>query len=231
MDMKYPFIIVMAIVLTACSSASTDKEDLIAIDVLLEPDQAMLDRASEWNKKMLELTPEGFQLDSSHRPHITLIQRHIRKRDLHDVLAAIDAVRARIDLGRVMMTANGLYHIPVGDLGLAGITVEPTDELLELQAAVIDAVNAYHVGAADENAYVPDPTGAPFDPFLFEYVDTYVPNQTGSNFNPHVTIGLAPKAWLTGQEQNPFSEFNFAADGIAVYQLGNFGTASKRLDK
>ena len=31
------------------------------------------------------------------------------------------------------MTAVGLYYIPAGNLGLAGITTEPTEELLALQ--------------------------------------------------------------------------------------------------
>jgi len=103
--------------------------------------------------------------------------------------------------------------------------------LLELQRKVIAAVNSYDAGNADEEAYVPDPTGTAFDPFLFEYVETFVPKQTGSSFNPHVTIGLAPQRWLVEQEQQTFDRFDFGADTIAVYQLGNFGTASKRLSK
>jgi hypothetical protein len=191
----------------------------------------MLDRSAEWNAKMRELTPEGFELDESHRPHVTLVQRHIRKDHLDAVLLAVDEVRASFDLDSLTMEANGLYHIPIGELGLAGITIKPTAELSALQSAVIEAVNSYDAGAGDENAYVPDPTGTPFEPFLFEYVETFVPKQVGSNFNPHVTVGLAPRSWLVEQEQIPFDSFEFGADGIAVYQLGNFGTASKRLGK
>jgi hypothetical protein len=65
---------------------------------------------------------------------------------------------------------------------------------------------------------------------LFKYVETFVPNQTGEKFNPHVTIGIAPLGWLEEREKQPFSSFTFGAKGIAVYQLGNFGTASRRLD-
>ena len=57
-----------------------------------------------------------------------------------------------------------------------------------------------------------------------------MPQQTGEKFNPHVTIGLAPRVWLEEMEDEPFDEFTFGAEGIATYQLGNFGTASKRLD-
>ena len=40
-----------------------------------------------------------------------------------------------------------------------------------------------------------------------------------------VTLG-----WLEELEQKPFEEFTIGAVGIATHQLGNFGTASKRLD-
>jgi hypothetical protein len=65
---------------------------------------------------------------------------------------------------------------------------------------------------------------------LFKYIDTFVPNQTGKKFDPHVTIGIAPLGWLEDLEKQPFSTFTFSAKGIGTYQLGNFGTASKRLD-
>jgi hypothetical protein len=92
-------------------------------------------------------------------------------------------------------------------------------------------VNPYDAGAADEAAYAPDPTNTPFDDLLFQYVETFVPAQTGEDFNPHVTIGLAPQAWLEEVEAAPFDSFKFGAADLAVYQLGNFGTAAVRLDQ
>jgi 2'-5' RNA ligase len=205
--------------------------DLIAIDVLLEPGPKMLEQAAQWNARMREQAPQGFALDANHRPHITLLQRHIAVDDLEAVLAAVERVRQDFDIAAFGMTATGLYDVPLEDQGLAGITIEPTPQLHALQRAVIDAVNPYDQGIADERAYVPDPTGAPFDPFMFEYVKTYVPKQTGENFNPHLTIGIAPRDWLDRVEKQPFEKFEFGAQRLAVYQLGNFGTAARRLDR
>lgn len=229
--MRILAIALVSIAIVACAPEPQDNQSLIAIDVLLEPDQTMLRKSSEWNARLRELTPEGFELDESHQPHITLIQRHVRRDDLDEVLVAVESIARNFDIESLALTAVGLYHIPVGDLGLAGITIEPTEELLTLQRAVVDAVNPYDAGAADEDAYVADPSGTPFDPFLFEYVELFVPDQTGANFNPHVTVGLAPTTWLAEQESQPFSEFQFGADGLAVYQLGNFGTAARRLER
>jgi hypothetical protein len=100
-----------------------------------------------------------------------------------------------------------------------------------LQQPVIEAVDVYAHNGGGQSAFVPDKSGTPFDPILFEYVDTFVPNQTRQKFNPHVTIGVAPLDWLKELEKKPFERFTFGAKGIATYQLGNFGTASKPLDR
>jgi hypothetical protein len=204
------------------------QDPLIAIDVLLQPDGVMLGEASTWNERMREQSPEGFKLDEEHAPHITLIQRFVAESDLALVLTAVDHVK--FDASKMQMKAIGLYHIPSGKIGLAGIVVEPSSDLIALQQAMIEAVNPFARAGGDGSAFVPDPTGTPFDPMLFKYVETFVPGQTGQKFNPHVTIGIAPLGWLEDREKQAFSTFAFEAKGIAVYQLGNFGTASKRLD-
>ena len=212
------------------TGASPDATPLIAIDVLLQPDARMLKEAAKWNALMREQSPEGFELDELHAPHITLLQRFIAKTDLASVLAAVERAQSTFDIAKMKITATGLYHIPSGKIGLAGIVIEPSRELLALQDAVTEAVNPFARSGGDESAFVPDATGAPFDPLLFKYVDTFVPSQTGQKYNPHVTVGIAPLGWLEDLEKQPFSSFTFGSHGIAVYQLGNFGTASKRLD-
>ena len=224
-----PFLLIAALAMSA--PAALGQNDLIAIDVLLQPGQKMLAEAAKWNARMREQSPEGFKLDEEHAPHITLAQRFVAKSDLPKVLAAVDKVRSKFDISRIQMTATGLYHIPSGKIGLAGIVIEPSAQLIALQRAIIEAVNVYARTGGGESAFVPDRSGAPFDPALFQYVETFVPSQTGARFNPHVTIGMAPLGWLKDQEKKPFDKFTFGAKGIATYQLGNFGTASKRLDR
>ena len=205
--------------------------DLIAIDVLIQPGPKMLVEAAQWNARMREQIPEGFELDEEHVPHITLIQCFVARADLPKVLAAVDGVRSKFAINRMEMTAIGLFHILSGNSGLAGIVVEPSEQLLALQRAIIEAVNIYARSGGRGSAFVPDKSGTPFAPWLFEYVETFVPRQTGERFNPHVTIGVAPLDWLEDLEKKPFEKFTFEAKGIATYQLGNFGTASKRLDR
>jgi hypothetical protein len=60
-------------------------------------------------------------------------------------------------------------------------------------------------------------------------VSTFVPKATGQHFNPHVTTGVAPRAYLDTMLAKPFKAFTFSPAGAAVYQLGQFGTAAKKL--
>ena len=217
-------------VFTLCAATIAGADDLIAIDVLLQPGRKMVSLSEQLNARMREQTPGGFELDEEHAPHITLIQRFVAESDLPRVLAAVEEVKSRWAVDELTMTATGIYHIPSGAIGLAGIGVEPSGQLIRLQNAVLAAVNPYARSGGGEAAFVPDRSGTPFDPFLFTYVDAFVPERTGDNFKPHVTIGMAPLDWLEDLERQPFEKFSFGATGIAVYQLGNFGTASKRLD-
>ena len=57
----------------------------------------------------------------------------------------------------------------------------------------------------------------------------FVTIAAGSKFNPHVTIGVAPEAYLNEMFAEPFQTFTFSPVGASVYQLGSFGAARKEL--
>jgi hypothetical protein len=52
---------------------------------------------------------------------------------------------------------------------------------------------------------------------------------TSEHFSPHVNTGIAPSVYLDKLLAEPFEPFIFSPAGAAVYQLGQFGTAAKRL--
>jgi len=205
------------------------EDQLVAIDVLLEPDERMLQVAEEWNERLREQLPTGFSLDETHRPHITLLQQYVDERDLDAVAAKVRSLAVSENIDDMKLTAKGLYHIPSGKIGLQGITIEPSDNILALQTKVIEAMAPFRKSGGDQEAFVPDPTGTPFDPFLFTYVDTFVEKQAGGRFNPHVTTGMGPLDWVEAREEEPFEPFEFGVDKLTIYKLGNFGTATERI--
>lgn len=200
-----------------------------AIDILLEPDAALLEHSAANNARLLKVFPKGFALDATHRPHITLLQRFVRTADLDKVYVAAGQVIARANVSAMQLQAFKYYYIPSKDIGLAGIVAKPTPPLLKLQAELIAAVAPFTVATGDSSAFVTTADDPVIDPALIGYVAAFVPKGSGAQFNPHVTTGVAPKAYLDQMLAEPFKAFNFSPADAAVYQLGQFGTAAKKL--
>jgi hypothetical protein len=60
-------------------------------------------------------------------------------------------------------------------------------------------------------------------------VTHYVPDSSGKKLVPHVTVGVAHPDYLKAMVAEPFDAFTFSPVALSVYQLGNFGTARKKL--
>ena len=202
---------------------------IVAIDVLLEPDATMVARAEANNARLREVNPKGFALDAEHRPHVTLLQAFVRSADLEQVYAAVGKVVASTRLADMKLEAFKYYYAPAGADGVAGISAKPSPEILALQADVIAAVEPFMVARGPVGAFTA-PHGDPaLDAALIDYVAAYVPKYAGRQFNPHVSTGAAPKEYLDRMLAEPFEAFTFSPAGLAIYQLGPFGTAAREL--
>ena len=206
-----------------------EPNSVTAINILLEPDATMLQRSEDNNARLLKVFPKGFALDATHRPHITLLQRFVRTADLDRIYAAAGKVFAGTDVLGLRLEAFKYYYIPSGPVGLAGIVARPTPELLELQQDLIDAVAPFALATGLSDAFATTPEDPVIDPLLIDYVSTFVPHASGEHFDPHVTTGIGPRDYLDKMLAEPFESFTFSPAGAAVYQLGQFGTAAKKL--
>lgn len=200
-----------------------------AIDILLEPDARMLEHAEANNARLLQVFPKGFALDATHRPHVTLVQRFVRTADLDEVYAAVEKVVAGTRLGDMELEAIKYYYIPSQEIGLAGIVAKSTPQLLQLQEALIEAVTPFTTETGDSAAFVTTPDDPVIDPMLIQYVSVFVLKASGEHFNPHVTTGVASRKYLDEMLAEPFEPFSFSFSGAAIYQLGQFGTAARKL--
>jgi len=200
-----------------------------AIDIMLEPDATMLKHAEAANARLLNVFPKGFSLDATHRPHVTMVQRFVRTADLDKVYAAAGKVFAGANVTGLKLESFKYYYIPDKDIGLSGIVVKPAPELLKLQQDVIAAVAPFTEATGTSAAFVTTPDDPVINPLLIEYVAAFVPKASGEHFNPHVTTGVASREYLDKMLAEPFEPFTFSPAGAAVYQLGQFGTAAKKL--
>jgi hypothetical protein len=145
--MKYTKIIscLLLLLLSCCYKNASTQPDLTAIDVLLDPDQTMLDSANVYNDLMRKnySGAGSFALDATHNPHITALQCFVKTADLEMVYAAVANVVTSEMPTKEKLAASGFYYIPVGGLGLAGITAKPTQGLLNFQEKIIEALKPY----------------------------------------------------------------------------------------
>jgi hypothetical protein len=216
--------------LFACvQTSSAQQDEVTAIDIALEPDATMIQHAEAANARLLEVFPKGFRLDATHHPHISMLQRYVRTADLDKVYAAAGKVLADENVTSWKLNAFKYYFLPWKDIGLGGIVIEPTDDLLRLQQELIDAVAPFTEKTGTAAAYVTTPEDPEINQPTIDYVAAFVPQETGKKFNPHVTIGVGPQDYLKAMVAEPFDAFTFSPASASVYQLGNFGTARKEL--
>jgi 2'-5' RNA ligase superfamily len=209
--------------------AVAQQNPVTAIDIALQPDATMVQHAKDANVRLLKSFPKGFALDESHHPHVSILQQFVRTNDLDKIFATANAIMVKEKPTTWTLKAFKYYYIPDPPFGLAGIVVEPTDDLHRLQDELITAVKPYTVKTGTPTAFFSEVDGRDIQKSLIEYVANFVKIAAGKRFNPHVTIGVGTERYLNKMLAEPFPSFTFSPAGASVYQLGTFGTARKEL--
>ncbi len=207
--------------------------ELTAIDILIDPDEGAMKRAREVNARLLESVPlpKGWALDDTHQSHVTMLQRYVRSADLDRVYAAVEATVADTDLASLSYKATNITHADWGFPGVAptALSVEVNDKVLDFQAKLLAAITPFVEAGGTAAAFVADP-GEEISPTIIDWVEAYVPDQIGAGrYLPHLTVGVAKFSDLEVIEAEPFDSFPVHPAGVAVYHLGNNGTARKLL--
>jgi 2'-5' RNA ligase len=204
-------------------------QSITAIDIALDPDAALDQYAKAANARLLQESPEGFAFDATHQPHVTFLQRYVLTEHLDALFAAVDRVLARqqgVDL-KLRVSRYGYTHWK--HKGIGGLSIEPTPALRALQQQLIEAVAPFTVATGTAAAFFTTPDESDINPTTVDYVETFIPQHTGDNYHPHITLGIASLDYLKQIAAEPFEAFTVSPAGVSVYQLGNFGTARKRL--
>jgi 2'-5' RNA ligase len=200
-------------------------DKIIAIDILLEPDQAMISKARAVNARLRGNYSAGYDLDATHAPHVTLLQRFVREKDINAVTAAVAKVLRAERLTELQLKAIGLNYVLWGGQAVTVLVVERTLEIMRLHEEIISAVKPFGVSSGTAAAFV----GGEANSETIGWVETFVSKSSGKAYMPHVTVGVAAEAFVKQLRAETFEAFTFKPVGVAVYQLGNFGTAAKKL--
>ncbi len=87
---------------------------------------------------------------------------------------------------------------------LAGIVIEPTEDLHRLQDELIAVVKPYTVKTGTAAAFFSGESGRDIQQALIDYVRNFVSDAAGKRFNPHVTIGVGREPFLNKMLEEPF---------------------------
>jgi hypothetical protein len=190
-------------------------------------------RARGVNARLLESVPppDGWVLDDTHQPHVTTLQSYVRTADLDRVYDAVETVIAGTDLASLSYRAVKITHADWGFPGVAPtvLMVEVGDTVLDFQAGLLAAMAPFVEAGGTAAAFVADP-GEEISPTIVDWVERFVPDQVGAGrYFPHLTVGVATFTDLERIEAEPFEAFAVHPSSVAVYHLGNNGTARELL--
>ena len=205
------------------------KPSITAIDIALEPDATMLEHAAALNARLRQSFPKGYALDASHRPHVTMLQRYVRTADLPKVYATVEKIMSTKKPASWKLEAFKIDHAVWSGLALTVILAKPPPDVLSAQQGLIEAIAPYTVATGTAAAFDTTPAEPDINASTLTYVTEFVPKSSGKNYIAHVTCGVASVAFVKTLEAEPFTPFSFSPIAVSVYQLGNFGTARKKL--
>ncbi len=157
----------------------------------------------------------------------------MRTADLDKIYSAADKVFISYNVTGFKLKAYKYYYLTTPSLpgvGLSGIVVETTPELVKLQQDLITAVAPYTVQTGTAAAFVTTPAAPDINGATIRYIEAYVPEHSGEHLELHVTTGLASVEYLKKMLAEPFDDdFTFSPSGASVFHLGNYGTAAANL--
>src|SRR5262245_20704932 len=148
--------------------------DVTAIDILLDPDATMVKHAEAANARLRKEFPKGFVLDKTHHPHISVLQRYVKTADLPKVYAAVGKVLATEKPATWKLKAYKYYYLPWKEIGLGGIVIEPTEDLIRFQQKLIDAVAPFTERTGTAAAFVTTKEDPDINQPTIDYVAGYV---------------------------------------------------------
>ena len=189
-----------------------NKDTIVAVDVALEPDAVLDNRAS------------------TGKTHITLVRGFIRSSEVHLLSAAVANVMATTRFEDFNLTATGYRTGTWNGVSGTAMTVDGSPALRRLEERMVDAFRLFAVDDVETaEEFIVTPDGAEMDDDAMRAVERFVPDASGLNFRPHALVGSAQAEAAKKLESQQFAPFTFKPAGAAVYQLGRQGTAERLL--
>lgn len=106
--------------------------------------------------------------------------------------------------------------------------MQASPAVIDLQSALITALELYTGSDGTAAAYVTSEAEPDINADTLHYVESYVPVHSGEHYMVAYG-GASPLEDLTTFEADPFPPFVFHPAGVAIFHLGDNGTARTEL--
>jgi hypothetical protein len=205
---------------------------LTAIDILVLPDDAAHEKAIAANAFIrAENNPGSFILGEGCVPHITLVQAYVETGQLDALFAKLKETVTLEEVGELRATRYG--HSPAGENEFTSelLEVAGTPALKKLHEKILDLVYpAYARSGGTEAAFAKNCGMVAIGESTRSYVETFREKSSGAYYYPHVTLGVVTGSFRDESLKDRVPPgFSIQAKGIAVYRLGDKGTAQEPL--
>jgi len=187
---------------------------LVAADLAFLLPEPLNGAVTAINRTLLP-PPDGFRFDTTHLPHLTVVQQFVRRDALGEISNTIAQAIAGLDamtLATTELTTGRVAHT---------VRVALTPELLALHRRLLDDLAPFQEVTATPDAFWTD--GDQPRPSDVEWVSAFRQHAAGASFDPHITIGV-------GRIETTLTPSRFVASEVALFQLGRFCTCRRVLD-
>lgn len=193
---------------------------MLAIDIALLLPHPLVKAIRAINAKLWDETHAMYRMDRTHLPHISLLQMYVDRSALRQLMETLTSpiknsapLRLRtVGIASKELTPGHYFHT---------LNVRPTKTLRAFHHRILKALRPFARRNGTSRAFVRDPRES-ISPLSIRWTQNFLPKHSGRHFRAHITLGIGSRPRLQKQ-------FHFAANRLALCQLGNFNSCRKVL--
>lgn len=193
----------------------------LAVDIVLLPEDMMMQRAIEANRMLSQKSDPKIILGTKNSiPHISLSMGVITESDIPaaaKVLRDIAEQYPTMNLNAFIISSKTIPNRKI----VTEFRIEKTKKLEDLHETVMEKLSSYltHDATLETLYSPPEP-----EDITLHWINSYAKESAHENFSPHITLGIGKI------KDSPLSfPLKFAARKLALCHLGNYCTCRKIL--
>jgi hypothetical protein len=198
----------------------------VALDILLLPGPRLAAAARALNAALVAAGHPAITFGPQATPHLTLAQLFVAPESLARLAASLRA--AALPASGPPLAATGLGAASFAGRQALSIVVETTPALVALHDRV-RALAAPFATRGDAAGFFRAPGAPEIHPGTVAYASDFLARHAGPAWAPHVTVGLAEDAAAGALLARPFTPVTEPAAALALWRLGEYGTAAEPL--